>query len=347
MDKSQKPRDMEMDHWLKEFKQGIAWIDPTQPNANGGRPSTYNQFGTYDLSFGQSIQQCLGMLSSLEHLCGRVIGIPPQRLGDVLPNDQVGTHKAAIAQSNLTTKVLFNKHRRLVARVLNRVANVCTHAWKEGFRGQYVHGQMGQRVFKIAADSLKGAKFEVFFDQDGIGEDLLQQAQGAIVAAYQSGNASLEQMIQSMQARSITELEDAVTHYSKLAQRRAEERENAIARNEQETAKIEAELRLMEKKALTEGEQLKAQIEQMRLQMEAQIANADAQTRLAIAGMGAETKRYEVDKETQVKAAYLQEQSRKASIDARLKALELTIKGASSKVGGVSSGRPKADVSDR
>jgi hypothetical protein len=343
VDKSQKPKDLPMEEWLYQFKQGMLYIDPTQPTESG-RPSNYNQWATYDLSFGNGVAQCMQILASLEQLAGRIIGIPPQRLGEVMQQDQVGTHKQAIAQSNLTTETLFYKHQKVVARTLDRVLYTMPYAWAEGKRGQYVNGKYGQRIFQIARDQFKGAKFETFFDRFDETSKYMDQAMQAITMSFQAGGTGISQLIESFRARNLEELQESVKYYEQLAEKRAGEREQGIARNEQETARVQAEMDAMVKKQLSDGEQLKAQVDQMADQLDARIKQAQIEKDLQVAQIQAESKRYVADQNTAVEGGYLQQMDRKTTIEARLRALEIAL-GSGGNVA-LPSTRPKNDPHD-
>ena len=343
VDKSQKPKDMKMEDWLYQAKNGMLFIDPTQPTITG-RPSNYNQWSTYDLSFAQGIQQCQLILTSLEGLAGRVIGIPPQRLGQVTQYDQATTHKSAIIQSNMTTETLFYKHSKVCGRVLDRMLYTLPYAWKNGKRGAYVNGRQGQVAFKISAEQFDGAKFEVFYDRFDSDGQRMDQALQAISATFQQGGMGVSQLIASFRMRNLDELEQSVDHYEKMAMKRSQEQQQGIAQSEQEKARVEADIQATLKKQVSGGEELKAQIEEMRTQMEMQLGQAEMQKDVQVAQMNNETKLRIAQENSAIELGYMQEMGRKTDIESRLKQLELML----GKSGGMqlSSPRPKNNPRD-
>lgn len=343
MDKSQIPKDMEMEEWFYHFKMGTAWIDSMRMGPNG-RPSNYNQFGTYDLSFGTSIQQMMLILERLEYLAGRVIGIPPQRLGEVTKDTLVGTQKQAIAQSNLTTETLFHKHRRFIRRVLDRCTNVITYAWKDGKRGQYTMGRMGQQIFNIGCGELDGVRMETFLDDDGQNEMIMAKAHEAVAIGFQKGQISFSQLVESFSMNNIDELKASVEHWEGIARKMANGARREEVMGEQEMMKMKAELDAMVKKQLTDGEQLKAQIDQTALQLEAERAKTEADVRLAETRMKTDVQQQGNDTKAQVDMAYLQEETRKTNIETALRRLELMM-AAQSKNNSISSGPNKNPAS--
>lgn len=104
MDEYQMPEGMSRQEWLYYLKQGVAFIQTVKRSATGGRQSHYNQFQTIDMSITQGVEYLQGVLERLEYMMSRILGVPPQRMGEVTDNDQVATHRSAIAQSTLTTE---------------------------------------------------------------------------------------------------------------------------------------------------------------------------------------------------------------------------------------------------
>lgn len=344
VDKSQKPADMDMEQWLYYMKaNGMLFIDPTQAN-NSGRPSSYNQWQTYDLNFGQSIQQFLGLLTYLEQLSGRIIGIPPQRLGEVMTQDQVGTHKQAIAQSSLTTETLYYKHDQVVSRVLDRVIHSLPYAWRNGKRGSYVSGTIGQAMFNLQKNELDGVSFELFNDRFDRNRQKLDQALQAISMGFQSGTVGLSQLIESYSMENIRQLQENVKSYEKRARSIAEAQQQNAAEAEKELEQLRTDMELQVKKQLTDGEQLKAQLEEVRMQLDERLAGMEAEADMQMNQLDNETRRYVADQNTLVESAYVEQIDKKIDVEARLRVLEaaMNLKGKQ----GISSPRPKNRVRD-
>lgn len=346
MDKSQIPAGMEFEEWFYNFKQGVGLIDSQKVGPNGRVGTNFNQFQTYDLSFGQSIQQLDYLLQRLEGLAGRVIGIPPQRLGEVSQNDQVGTNKQAIVQSNLTTQTLFFKHQKFKRRVMDRVINAAAHAWKKGKRGQYVVGGLGQQVFELRAGDLDEAQFEIFYDDEGRNEEIMNRAMSAMENSFTQGQTPLSQLIESYQMTNLNQLQETVTYYEGIARKQFEQGREAEAISEQEKARMDAEMKTMLKKQLTDGEALKGQIAQAELELERARIGSEAQLRSSEISSKANTQIALGDQNTEVEYAYLKESARKTDMESRLRMLELQLQSNSAK-SPISSPAPKNKTSDR
>lgn len=346
MDLAQKPKDMEMEQWMYHFKQGIGWIDSMRMAEGTNQRSSYNQFATYDLSFGQSINQLQIVLQGVDDLIGRLIGIPRQRLGEITKDDQVGGARQAVFQSNIVTETRFRKHDAVRKRVLDRILMSMTAAWKDGKRGQYVAGDMGQVMFEIDAMDVDEARFEVFFGDGGKDAEMMERIMGAVSVAYQNGAMGLSQLIGMFRMNSVREMEQTVEHYETLARKQMRESAEAQAMDEERKMRMEAEMKAMVRKTLTDGEQLKAQLDQVRMEFDGQLAEMKAKAQLEGQGIKSETDRYIADQNAGVEMAHLKEMARKTDIETRLKQIELAL-GIASGSKNVTAGRPKNKASDR
>lgn len=347
MDKAQIPGGMGMKEWFYNLKQGLGLIDSSKTGPDGRRMS-FNQFQTFDMSFGQAIAQLIGVLDKLEYLMGRVIGIPPQRLGEVSSNDQVGTNKQAIIQSNITTEVLYNKHERIRNRVMNKLTMAASRTWKTGKRGSYVLGSMGQQMLNIGPKDLENASFEVFFGDPGREQALMDMLLQAAAQSYQTGgNTSLSQLAGLYNANNLRELQETILYFEGEAMKNAQAGAQSEADNIRQQMEMKAKLDAVVKKQLTDGEQLNAQLEDRKMQLEAQrlqmenqtkiqIENSKAQTQMGVAGVKADTEQQWMAKET-----------RDTDIEARLKMLELSMDGLANLGKGISSPGSKNQVASR
>jgi hypothetical protein len=346
MDKAQIPKGMEPDEWYYHLSQGIGWIDSQKEQPNGRFGSQYNQFATFDMTLGQSIQQIAMVLDRLEYMMGSVLGIPRQRLGEMDQKQLVGASKQAIEQSARVTETLNLKHELLVQRVLTRVARTLPMAWSKGKRGQYVAGRDGQKVFDIAAGALEDSSFEVFIGDNAKREQAMDLAMNALNQAYVRGSLPASQLIQAYRIDNLNELEETLKRAEDIAFRRGQQSQQSVEQAEMEKARALAEIDALAKQQLTQADQLDAQTKQAALQLEQQRMHLDADTRMQEAKMKSDTTKYVSDQETAVEAAYLREQGRKTDIETILRRLEMRIDAAAKSASGISSGRSKERIKD-
>lgn len=346
MDKAQIPDKMSPDEWYYHLSQGIGWIDSQKEQPSGRFGSQFNQFATFDMTLGQSIQQIAMVLDRLESMMGGALGIPRQRLGEMDQKQLVGASKQAIEQSARVTETLNLKHELLVQRVLTRVARTLPMAWAKGKRGQYVAGRDGQRVFEIAAGALEDSSFEVFIGDNAKREQAMDLALNALNQAYVRGSLPASQLIQAYRIDNLNELEETLKRAEDIAFKRGQQAQQSAEQAEIEKAKALAQIENFAKQQLTQAEQLDAQTKQAALQIEQERMQLEAQTRMQEARLKSDTTKYVSDQETAVEAAYLREQGRKTDIETLLRRLEMRIDAATKSASSLSSGRPKEQIKD-
>lgn len=346
MDKAQLPKGMGWEEWYDHLEHGIAVIDSGK--GKRGEAQGFNQFQSYDLGFGDTIGQLISIQDRLEAAMGRILGIPPHRLGEVGSQTLPGAMKQSITQSNITTETLFYKHDTIKKRVLDRLVNVLPYAWREGRRGNYVAGDYGQKMFNIGSKDLKDRSFEVFFLGSSREQRLVDMATTMMSQEYQQGKGtvSLSQLVNLYRMNSTREVIETIDYYERLAAKRMEDQQKFMAEFESERAQKEAEFRMMEKKQLSDAEQLSAQIDQMRIEMDRERHARDAEVKLAVSGEQAASKVAVADQDTFVEMEYLKEQKRATDIDTQLKMLELAVSGKEGSPRNVSSPRRKNNIKD-
>jgi hypothetical protein len=322
MDESQMPAGMKKEEWLYYLKQGVGFIESMK---KGARPALFNQFSTFDMTIGPGVQLLTGVLERLEYLAGRLIGVPPQRLGEITTGDQVGTHRSAIAQSTLTTEMLFHKHRKLLNRVMNRVILVAREAWREGKRGQFVAGDLGQEIFSLDPGAMDSASMTVFFadvsKETKIMESLMQMAG----AQYNAGNIRLGQMTQLFKANTLKEMEATLTEFEEIAMRQAQAVEGQKAASEQEKLRIQEEYAAREKQVIGAAEMIQQKIAEMDAQVTLQQEQMRNNALIKAKEMDASQKSNEAGLKASVDMANLNEEIRHNQVEERISQLELAL----------------------
>ena len=346
MDQTQKPAHLTNEEWLSYLKRGLMLVDPSNEAESIGRPTRFNQYTTYDLTFGNSIQQLREVLDILERMVGRVLGIPPQRLGEMAPRENVGTGEMAIAQSNLTTEVLFNKDDRIKSRLLTKLINVMPFVWRDGKRGAYVMGN-DHKAFNINKDEINDMRFELFYGDGGKEQKKMQQLMDVAWQEYSSKQTiSLSQLTSMFNMNTLGELEESLEYFEELAERRV-----AGQQEQAEQARAEAQERTLQLKAMLDSkakevDYMKQAIQEKTLELEKYRIDSTNQVKLAAQGMGDDVKREEVQAETAVEAAYLEENKRQFNIDARLRQMEMMLEGLTNGADSISSSTSKEKIKD-
>lgn len=345
MDITQKPANMSNDEWLSMAKRGILPINPAQSEEESGRPTRFNAFATFDMTFGNAIAQLKELLPELQLLAGRILGISPQRIGEIGNRETPGSAKSAIIQSNITTEIIMMKSDRIKMRVLQRIVDIIPYAWRNGKRGVYVLGKDGQRLFDIAANEFEGMAFELFFGDGDKETKLKDQLLSIAMQSYGSdGTISLSQLASAMSMDTLSELQESLEYFETLAEQRISARGAAA-----EEAKAAAQERLLQLQASIQGKAgetdiLKAQIQEAQLRLREQEIAANERLSMAIQAEKSRSAEKIASQDSQVELAYLQNDKERWQTEARLKQLELALDGLANVRDGLSSSRDKNKV---
>ena len=243
MDKSQLPEGMSMKEWIYQRKIGIGWIESVKEGMV--RQPTFNQFQQYDDTVTPAIQYLISILQHLEELASQITGVSRQRQGTIVPTDQVGTAEQSIGQSALVTEIIFKDHERVISRALTRLVNLCKIAWKNGKRGSYVLGDLGQEILNVEKGQLSKADYETFVGDGGKTDQAIRDLKQMAASEYGKGMMSMKEILSVYNLDNLKELEKTLEFYSEQAQARQQE--------QQESAQQSAERQ----------EQMKAQVQQM------------------------------------------------------------------------------------
>lgn len=324
MDHDQLPDGMSMAEWLYYLKQGVGWI---QSRKDGARPSQFNQFTTFDMSISDGVAKLNEVLNRLEYMMGRVLGVPPQRMGEITQGASgMGANRDAVANSTLTTEMLFYRHRRLTERVMNRIMQVAEHTWKEGKRGAYVAGDLGQEMFSLTAEDLASCSFELFYNDGQRDERIRTTMEQAVMQQYGTGAVTMSQLSSVLSASSINEVTDMLAQFEKQAQESLASQSQSQAESQKEVEAMKANLQLQLKKMMSDAEKINSDIASRAQQLDFTIAQTEMKAKGVEAASKAQGDKYKVDTEADVEREYLQYERERDSVDAKLRMLELKMK---------------------
>jgi len=347
MDKSQKPEGMSMTEWTYQRKLGIGWIQSVRSGLN--RQPTFNQFQQFDDTLGQSIQYLLTVLDHLESLCGDVMGVSRQRMGEVAPTDQVGTTEQSIQMSSLVTEIMYYKHDKVKKEVLTRLANLCKIAWKDGKRGSYVLGDMGQELLNIPKGQINRADYDIFVSDSGKENKLINDMRQVAFGTFQKGEMNFAQMVKMFRIENIRELEKTVDKYTEISRKNNMEDEQARSQMVVQQKEADNEFKMLLEKQKGDIKQLSVDVEHAKLDWEKQKFNIEQGLAQQEQSVEANQGQQKIDNEQEMETAFLQEDKRQANMEYELSKTELAIKGIEATIDDVQEGNKKRPekVSDK
>jgi hypothetical protein len=129
----------------------------------GGIP---NSGQSINQQLGDFIQQQINILGYVETQLGRIVGVPPQRLGDIQNRETVGGVERAVTQSSYITNERFKIHDNVKKRVLTMLLELCKVAYKNSNKKfQYISDNYINETFEVG-DEFCEEEYGIVVDND-------------------------------------------------------------------------------------------------------------------------------------------------------------------------------------
>lgn len=199
-------------------------------------------------SMGDFIQQQINILNYVEAQMGRIIGVPPQRLGEINNRETVGGVERAVTQSSFITNEIFKIHDNVKKRVLTLLLETAKIAMKNNpQKFQHIGDDYMAEIFDIDDEFLE-EEFGILVDNDNditkLEQNLEQLAHAAmqnqtlkfadLMKLYTSSSMSEKQRIIEQGEEAMMARQDAQQEQqAKMAEAQIQQQEAAAQRKEQ------------------------------------------------------------------------------------------------------------------
>ena len=280
MDITQVPKSMgvDVDRWVHILSSlGVNFINPYEegwdiPGREGGKPAAMNQMSAMDLSMSNTIAGYIEIMSKIEEMIGEISGVSKQRQGSIEQRELVGNVQRSVVQSSHITEPLFWTHGLAKKNAVTIFLDVAKYAIEQ-YDKKYVHyftDDLSRNFFEVT-DEFLYSDFDIFVTDSSREHRNLEQLRSLIQPAMQNG-ASLLDAANLLTTESISEIKVKLDEIETAREQREEE----MARIQQETAQQQMELQ--------------AQLEQEKLRVAEEDSIRDSQTAIEVALIGAESK---------------------------------------------------------
>lgn len=201
MDITQIPKSMNItpDRWMHYLSSvGVNFINPYEnqwgiPGREGGKPATFNQITSLDLTMSNVIAEYIQLMDKIEQLAGTITGIAEQRQGVISTSELVGNVERSVLQSSHITEPLFWVHNQCKKHVLTMLLNTAKGVWEESGKKklQYVFDN-GERAFLAITKQFYYEDMDVFVSDTSKDAENIAKLQQLIQPAMQNGASLLE-----------------------------------------------------------------------------------------------------------------------------------------------------------
>ena len=210
----------------------------------GGMSGSQNMMNQQGL--GEYINQMMNLLNFVEQQMGRVIGVPPQRLGDIQNRETVGGVERAVTQSSFITNERYKIHDNVKKRVLTMLLELCKTAYKDNpTKFQNISDTFLNEAFSID-DEVIEEEFGIVVDNETDISKLEQRLEMLTQAAMQNQMLTFSDVMKLYVTSSLAEKQRLIETSEKEAIQRQEEQAQADRDLQQQLAQQEQELMLLE-----------------------------------------------------------------------------------------------------
>ena len=163
------------------------------PGREGGKPATFNQITSLDLTMSNVIAEYIQLMDKIEQLAGTITGITEQRQGAISTSELVGNVERSVLQSSHITEPLFWVHNQCKKHVLIMLLNTAKGVWEESGKKklQYVFDN-GERAFLAITKQFYYEDMDVFVSDTSKDAENIAKLQQLIQPAMQNGASLLE-----------------------------------------------------------------------------------------------------------------------------------------------------------
>jgi hypothetical protein len=285
MDITQIPKSqgLDPDKWMHYLTSlGVVFVNPYEegfdvPGREGGKSAAFNQFQSMDLTMGNAIAQYVNILAKLEEMLDTISGVSRQRQGAINTQELVGTTDRSIIQSANITEPLFWLHNQVKKEVFTMLLNIAKATWGKNPDKTYLQYVMDDatRAFMRFADNWAYEDFDIFITDATKENTQLEQVRQLIQPAMQNGGSIIDA------------IEILTTDNISMLKAKLEEMENDRIQQAQAAQEREYEAQQQIQQMDNEVKQQEIAIQQAQLDLQQYKIDADNQTRVLVAEIGA------------------------------------------------------------
>ena len=219
------------------FKEGMkgAATGKLAASVQGSTGQVINQ------PLGDFIQQQVNILNYVEMQLGRIVGVPPQRLGQIENRETVGGVERAVTQSSFITNELFKIHDNVKKRVLTLLIETCKVAMKDNpQKFQYIGDDYLAQLFEIDDDFVE-EEYGIVVDNENDLTKIEQNFEQLAHAALQNQALKFSDIMKIYTSSSLAEKQRTIEQGEEEMLRMQQQAQERQAQLEQQALQQEAE----------------------------------------------------------------------------------------------------------
>lgn len=261
-----KSQGIDLEEWMYMFDNvGLGVIDSFQEGTGKlgqGKTSNFNQFTQVDMTLSQSIGQYINILTKIENMVDKLVGISPQREGAISSSETAQGVERSVIQSSNITEPWFYMHNEVKRKVLNNIIELSKKAFVGTKKIHYIADDLERVFVEIDADKYADSDYGVFVSNSTKEHQVMQKLEMIVNQAISSGSSSLSDVIKTFNATSVAELS------------------KQIETSEREKIQREQQAQQQQQEAQQQAQQMEIQFEQEKLDREDRNKELDRENEL-------------------------------------------------------------------
>lgn len=219
-----------------------------------------NQSSVIDADQSAAIQNDINLLNFIKMEMAEVIGISPQREGQVSNRETVGGVERSVLQSSHITEWIFSIHDDIKKRALECFLETAKIAMKgKSKKFNYLMSDGEMRILEISGDDLAEADYGLVVDNSDDIQTFIQKMEMHVQALIQNQMVSTKTLFKLWNGSSVADITRSIEEderYTKESQAKAQEDQNAQAQADLEMREFfESEkLRILEENNIRDNE---------------------------------------------------------------------------------------------
>jgi hypothetical protein len=209
---------------------GFAFVDSTSTSRTG-KDVNFNQWTVLDMSLGQYISSQFELLEAIKMEWEQLMGITPQRLGNIQASAGKSTTERAVFQSSVISEELFRKFEGFEQTEMQGLLDLSQIAWVDGKKGMYINSDGKNAVLNIDPETFPHAELGIFAWYSAEEKDKLEALRQLSLEFTQNGSKP-STIAEILDAKNFAKIKSIL----KEVEKRQEEFEQAQAQAQQEGA---------------------------------------------------------------------------------------------------------------
>ena len=261
MDIAQIPKSQgfDLERWMYMFDNvGLALINSFEEGSGKftGQTSNFNQYQAIDMSLSQAVGQYISILTKIEQLVDKLVGVTPQREGNISAGETATATNAAIQNSVNITEPWFYVHNEIKKNVLTHLLNIAKLVYPSSKKINYITNDFQRVSATIDMDKFNDSCYGIYVTNSTFEHQTFAKLENLANQALSSGVATFSDVIQMYKAKSIAQLSKLIEKSEKEKQARESEQQQIQQQMQEQQLQAVAEEKEKDREFTREENQL-------------------------------------------------------------------------------------------